>query len=89
MTLQASNLTEATEAMAVTASSIGLDALQFSKELAAKYGLKSCLTMAVVPLTASADRQSCLPTFKNVHVSVIKTSATILIQFFHHMKNFP
>ena len=35
--------------MAVTAPSIGLGALQFSKELAAKYGLKSCLTTAVVP----------------------------------------
>ena len=44
----------------MAAPAIGLGALQFSKELAAKYGLKSCLTLAVVPLRASSDRQSCL-----------------------------
>ena len=53
---QASNLTAATAAMAVVAPSIGPGALQFSKELAAKYGRKSRFTMAAVPLKASSDR---------------------------------
>ncbi|KAJ8027675.1 hypothetical protein HOLleu_29683 [Holothuria leucospilota] len=52
--------------MAVVAPSIGLGALQFSKELEAKNGLKSRHTMAAVPLTVSANRQChAFPLFTN------------------------
>ena len=83
--MQASNLTAA---MAVVAPSIGLGALQFSKELAAKYGRKSRLTMAAVPLTASADRQShAFPLYTNFQkCTSIKTLATISTQFFTALK---
>ena len=87
--MQASNLTVAIAAMAAVAPSIGLDALQFSKELAAKYGRKSRLTMAAVPLTALADRKChAFPLFTNFQkcISVIKMLA--LTQFLHRAKNY-
>lgn len=56
--------------MAVVAPSIGLGALQFSKELEAKNGLKSRHTMAAVPLTVSADHHChAFPLFTNFYHS--------------------
>ena len=66
----------------MAAPAIGLGALQFSKELAAKYGRKSRLTMAAVPLTALADRQChAFPLFTNFQKFIYIRDQNVSIHF--------